>query len=137
VILVIGFYSYSQYEQLKAVKQLKIGFEKAQVEKLSLTHADFVLTFSVQNPNEIDVNIGKFNAKFTANGLPLTELHIPEAVLFTANETQKQDVPLRLHYFDAGRIILNAYRQGNLDWNIEGSYEMQLPLGMTYEYKFG
>lgn len=136
ILLTGGYFVYYQYQQIKAVKELKISLAGVNLDQFTFTSVRLNFLVQVSNPNDIDVDVGSFYATISANNIPLAEIALPDALTIPAQKGVQQQFSLRLNYLDIGTVLVNAFQQKEVHWTVQGAYNLQLPFGITIPYTF-
>lgn len=135
ILLLVAGFTYYQYKKITSVRNLEVDLVKAELEEISLTGLTVGFTIDVFNPNSIGVNVGNLRARIFANNVSLAVVELPSFDL-KAKGSLQHHFSVRLNYLDLGSALVSAIKEWNLSWRIEGVYELRLPFGFVYPYRF-
>jgi LEA14-like dessication related protein len=136
LLLTAGWVAYDQYVQLKAIQNLKVELLDVKIYEVTLSSLRINFIVQVHNPNPREVTVGKFGASFFANGVHLADFNSTAPFKMVPLDSVQQQISVRLRYLDVGLVLLGAIRDKQVEWAAKGSYELQLPLGIVYPYRF-
>jgi len=135
LLLCVGGYAYYQYQTITSVRHLDVDLRNIAVTNVTWTTSTVDFTLSVYNPNKIPASVGDFNALVQANGVQLSAVALP-AFTIRQGDTLFQSVTVTVSHVDAGLALFNAFKERQVDWNVQGQYTMHLPFGFTHTYDF-
>ncbi len=129
----IGFFA---YQSVAGLRNLQVNITEFSADRAGWTHFRFGFTVHIFNPNPLKVTVGNFKAKVFANDNHLTDIELAEPIKIPALKGVEHTFYVDVNYADLGTVIFKAIWNKELTWKIEGEYIVQLPLGITFPYKF-
>lgn len=132
----VAIYTYTAYQQVTAVKNLEVTLLEISAGEFTWTSFTLGIALNVYNPNEIDVEVGNFTMRASANNVQVAEIQIPEPIPIAKHNSVQKVFNLKINYLDAGVALLQAIKEKQVTWRVQGEYAVQLPLGLTYPFTF-
>lgn len=136
VLAGVAIYTYTAYQKVTAIKNLDVTLVQIAANEFTLSSFNLGITFDIYNPNDIDVEVGKFSARTFANNIQLADITLSETLPIAKHTTARKIFYLRIHYLDVGIALLQAIREKHVTWRVQGEYDVQLPLGLAYPFTF-
>ncbi len=132
----IAIYTYVAYQKVTAVRNLDVTLVQINANEFTLSSFNLGITLDIYNPNEIDVKVGRFTARTFANDIKLAEITLSEPIPIAKHTTARKMFSLKIHYLDIGVALIQAIRERQVTWRVQGEYDVQLPLGLVYPFTF-
>ncbi len=132
----IALYTYVAYQKVTAIRNLDVTLLEISAGEFTWTSFTLGIALNVYNPNDIDVKVGNFTARAFANNIKVAEVRLPEPVPIAKHTAVQKIFNLKINYLDAGAVILQAIKDKHVTWRVQGEYDVQLPLGLTYPFTF-
>jgi LEA14-like dessication related protein len=136
VLAGIAIYTYTAYQQVTAIKNLDVTLVQISANEFTLSSFNLGITLDIYNPNEIDVEVGNFSARTFANNIQLADITLSEPIPIAKHTTARKIFYLRIHYLEIGLALIQAIREKQVSWRVQGQYAVQLPLGLAYPFTF-
>lgn len=133
VLLGLGFFA---YREVAGLRNLQITITEFSADRAGWTHFRFGFTVHIYNPNPFSVKVGNFKANVYANDVSLTSIELAEPIKIPLMYGIERTFYVDVNYADIGTVIFKAIWEKKLTWKIEGEYNVQLPFGFTFPYKF-
>lgn len=133
VLLGLGFFA---YREVAGLRNLQITITEFSADRAGWTQFRFGFTVHIYNPNPFRVTVGNFKAHVYANDVSLTSIELAEPIKIPAMYGVERTFYVDVKYADIGTVIFRAIWEKKLTWKIEGEYNIQLPFGFTFPYKF-
>ena len=131
-----ALYTYVAYQKVIAIKNLDVTLLEISAGEFTWTSFTLGIALNVYNPNDIDVKVGNFTARAFANNIQMAEVRLPEPVPIAKHTAVQKVFNLKINYLDAGVALLQAIKEKQVTWRVQGEYAVQLPLGLTYPFTF-
>lgn len=132
----VAIYTYTAYQQVTAIKNLDVSLVQVSANEFTLSSFNLGITLDIYNPNEVDVEVGRFTARTSANNVQLADITLSEPIPIAKHITARKIFYLRIHYLEVGLALIQAIREKQVTWRVQGEYDVQLPLGLTYPFTF-
>jgi LEA14-like dessication related protein len=132
----IALYTYVAYQKVTAIRNLDVTLLEISAGEFTWTSFTLGIALNVYNPNDIDVEVGKFTMRASANNVQVAEIQMPETTPIMTHSAVQKSFNLKINYLDAGAVILQAIKDKQVTWRVQGEYDVQLPLGLTYPFTF-
>jgi LEA14-like dessication related protein len=132
----IALYTYVAYQKVTAIKNLDVTLLEISAGEFTWTSFTLGIALNVYNPNDIDVKVGNFTARAFANNIQVASVQLPEPVPIAKHTAVQKIFNLKINYLDAGAVLLQAIKDKQVFWRVQGEYDVQLPLGLTYPFTF-
>lgn len=132
----VALYTYVAYQKVTAIRNLDVTLTDISAGEFTWTSFTLGIALNVYNPNDIDVKVGKFTARAFANNIKVAEIRLPEPVPIAKHTSVQKIFNLKINYLDAGAVLLQAIKDKHVAWRVQGEYDVQLPLGLTYPFTF-
>jgi len=131
VLLAVGLIFYQQ----TAVKRLDVQFESIRVISLDFSGVTLEATVALHNPSLLPATVGRVEATIHANDVALASVQSAEPFTIPRQTTHSESFVVKLDYLDIGLSLVNAIRQRDVTWHIEGTYYVDLWMG-EYAHEF-
>jgi LEA14-like dessication related protein len=132
----IALYTYTAYQQVTAIRNLDVTLLEISAGEFTWTSFTLGIALNIYNPNDIDIEVGNFTARASANNVQVAEIRLPEPIPIAKQTSVQKIFNLKINYLDAGAALLQAIKDKQVTWHVQGEYAVQLPLGLTYPFTF-
>ena len=136
VLAGVAIYTYTAYQKVTAIKNLDVTLVQISANEFTFSSFNLGITLDIYNPNEIDVEVGNFTARTFANNIQLADITFSEPIPIAKHTTARKIFYLRIHYLEVGLALIQAIREKQVSWHVQGEYDVQLPLGLAYPFTF-
>ncbi len=133
LLLALGIFA---YKEVAGLRNLQVTITEFSADRAGWTHFRFGFTVHIYNSNPFSVKVGNFKARVYANDVSLTSIELAEPFKIPALYGVEKTFYVDVNYADIGTVIFKAIWEKKLTWKIEGEYNIQLPFGFTFPYKF-
>lgn len=135
LFLALGIYAYLLYQSITDIKNLDVSLKGIRAEEFTLSKFTLVIDLDIYNPNKHDVTVGNFSAQAYSNDRLLATVDL-ESFKIPAQRSHPIEYHLGINYLDVGIALIQAIKDKQVTWRVNGEYVLYLPLGFTYPYKF-
>ena len=108
----------------KMIGPPKVKLQDVSINKLSMINADLEILLSVQNPNNIDLDVKNLRYALDINSKTLTSGTLKDKILVRKKETTIVSVPLRILYKDILSSALLLLNRDGMPYRVQGSVEV-------------
>ncbi len=135
LLVAVALYTYFAYEKVTALKNLDVKLVSIRAEEFKINRFTLVIDLDIYNPNEKEVSVGDFTAQAYSNDVLLATVDLP-AFKIPSQRSHPTEYHLGINYIDVGFALLQALKEKKVTWQVNGTYFIQLPLGVAYPYTF-
>src|SRR5574341_690897 len=135
LLIVAALYTNFAYEKVEALKKLDVKLVSIRAEDFTINRFTLVIDLDIYNPNEKEVSVGNFTARAYSNNVLLATVDLPSFKM-PAMRSYPTEYQLGINYLDVGFTLLQALKEKKVTWEVNGTYFIQLPLGLAYPYSF-
>lgn len=109
----------------KFLKDPEIKILDLSVSQFSSNEIELNLKLNVQNPNSIDLNIGKIKYGLKMSGQSVTEGLLEKGLIVPAHASSDVVVPLKFKYNEIGNLLISFLNKTiTQDYELNGSVDM-------------
>lgn len=133
-LLLIGILSLVGYQNY-VVKDLEVNLKAVRLESISLSGTRLGVDIEIYNPSMVDARVGKLYAEFFANDVKLSVFDSQQPFKVPSKQAIKKSYSVDLSFGDIGYALINAIRERDVRWQLNGYYEADLWL-TNYKKEF-
>jgi LEA14-like dessication related protein len=130
-ILLLGGCASLQRLAAAAFTPPRLHFQQATVGSVDLDGATVLLAFTVENPNDVSVQVASATWRLQAEGAEVSEGDLPGGLTLPARATIPFTVKVPLRWADLTRLAGQVQQKSELAYLIDGAIGVETPVGLV------
>jgi LEA14-like dessication related protein len=113
---------------LARVVQPNVDVTDVKVLGTTLTGADLLFQFRVDNPNAVSLVLNEIGYRLRLNGEPLLNGRSNQETRIAANDRSVVELPMTIKYEDVYRVIRSFSGRQRPDYNLDADFQFNVPV---------
>jgi len=130
ILLLGGFYIFSEYEKREALKNCEISLADVRIVSIGLTSAKLEVVLRIYNPNDVTATLDHIDYELYGNGEFLGNGEFIRRVDIPPHSSRLVSSYFTLDYTGALKAIWSALKKGDIMWKIKGVAHIDTPIGI-------
>lgn len=118
-----------------AIRNCQFSVRNLEITRITPFKADFLLTVGVYNPNDIEVEVDRFQYAVLVNGHKVAEGWSKQELTIPVNQSRNLTVSLNANTLDVGVVIQRIKSGGRRVVQLRGTSFIRVPWGI-HKYPF-
>lgn len=129
ILLLGGFYIFSEYEKREALKNCEISLADVRVVSIGLTSAKLEIVLRIYNLNDVTATLDRIDYELYGNGEFLGNGEFMRRVDIPPHSSKLVSSYFTLDYTGALKTVWSAIKKGDVVWKIKGVAHIDTPIG--------